>query len=189
MHWKTDEQLMAAATAGDQAALAELVARYHAPLLGYLYRLVDGDRPLAEDLVQETLLHVLRQSTYAVERPCKPWLYSIATNLARDHLKSAEVRRRLRGADEEELLRLHDVAPGPEARVLAAEQSGEVQMALTSLSEEYRVVLVLRFYQEFSLKEIAETLQIPLGTVKSRLSVGVHRLREVLAPVREGVER
>jgi len=187
-HWKTDEQLMAAATAGDQAALAELVVRYHAPLLGYLYRLMGGDRPLAEDLVQETLLHLWRQRSYAAERPFKPWLYSIATNLARDHLKSAEVRRRQPGADEDALLRLYDGSPGPEAQALAAERYGQVQTAITELSEEYRVVLVLRFYQEFSLQEIADTLQIPLGTVKSRLSVGVHRLRDRLAPVREGVD-
>ncbi len=63
-----------------------------------------------------------------------------------------------------------------------------MRAALAQLSEDYRVVVVLRFYQGFSLQEIAETLQIPLGTVKSRLSVGVHRLRAVLAPVQEGVD-
>ena len=78
--------------------------------------------------------------------------------------------------------------PGPEERALAAEQGGEVRAALAQLGEEYRVVVLLRFYQGFSLQEIAETLQIPLGTVKSRLSVGVHRLRTVLAPVQKGVD-
>jgi len=62
-----------------------------------------------------------------------------------------------------------------------------VRAALAHLSEDYRVVVVLRFYQGFSLQEIAQTLQIPLGTVKSRLSVGVHRLHAVLAPAQEGV--
>ena len=62
-----------------------------------------------------------------------------------------------------------------------------MRTALAQLGEEYRVVVVLRFYQGFSLQEIAQTLQIPLGTVKSRLSVGVHRLHTVLAPVQEGV--
>ena len=81
-----------------------------------------------------------------------------------------------------------DSAPGPEERALAAEQGSEVQAALTELSQEYRVVVLLRFYQGFSLQEIADTLQIPLGTVKSRLSVGVHRLRTMLAPVQEGVD-
>jgi RNA polymerase sigma-70 factor (ECF subfamily) len=189
MHEQSDQQLMTAVMAGDQVALAALVTRHHAPLLGYLYCLVGADRPLAEDLVQETLLHVLRQRTWSADRPFKPWLYTIATNLARDHFKSAAMRQRGRRGDEEEaLLRLHDSAPGPEEHALAEEQGGEVRAALARLSEEYRIVVVLRFYQGFSLQEIAETLQIPLGTVKSRLSVGVHRLRTALAPVEERVD-
>ncbi|BCL84591.1 RNA polymerase sigma24 factor [Ktedonobacteria bacterium brp13] len=188
MQEKSDEQLMAAVMAGDQVALAALVTRHHAPLLGYLYRL-GGDRQLAEDLVQETLLHVLRQGTYQAARPFKPWLYMIATNLARDYFKSAAVRQRWRSGDAEEaLLHLSDSEPSPEEHALAAEQGSEVRAALAQLRDEYRVVLVLRFYQGFSLQEIAETLHIPLGTVKSRLSVGVHRLRSVLAPVPKGVD-
>jgi RNA polymerase sigma-70 factor, ECF subfamily len=190
MQERSDEQLMAAVMSGDRAALAVLVSRHHAPLLGYLYRLVGGDRELAEDLVQETLLRVLRQRTYACGHPFKPWVYTIATNLARDYAKSAQVRHRGRSSSDEEarLLQLYDSAPGPEERALAAERGSTVQAALAELSEDYRVVILLRFYQEFSLSEIAQTLQIPLGTVKSRLSVGVHRLRALLAPVREAVE-
>src|SRR6266849_3381951 len=189
MQERSDEQLMIAVMAGDQVALAALVTRHHAPLLGYLYRLVGGDRQLSEDLVQETLLHVLRQRVYPSDRPFKPWLYTIATNLARDYFKSAAVRHRWRSGDAEEVLfHLSDSEAGPEERALAAEQGSEVRAALAQLREEYRVVLVLRFYQGFSLQEIAETLQIPLGTVKSRLSVGVHRLRAVLAPVPKGVD-
>src|SRR5215469_14269530 len=109
MQERSDEQLMRAVMAGDQGALAALVTRHHAPLLGYLYRLVGGDRPLAEDLVQETLLHVLRRHTYQVGRPFEPWLYAIATNLARDYFKSAAARQREHREDEDEtLLHLHD---------------------------------------------------------------------------------
>jgi RNA polymerase sigma-70 factor, ECF subfamily len=102
MQERSDEQLMTAVMAGDQVALAALVTRHHAPLLGYLYRLVGGDRQLSEDLVQETLLHVLRQRTYQAARPFKPWLYTIATNLARDYFKSAAVRQCWREGDSEE---------------------------------------------------------------------------------------
>src|SRR5690242_17931314 len=96
MHERSDEQLLAGVLTGDQAALAAPVTRHHALLLGYLYRLVGGDRPLAEDLVQETLLRVLGQRTRQSDSPFKPWLYKIATNLARDHFKSAAVRQRAR---------------------------------------------------------------------------------------------
>jgi RNA polymerase sigma-70 factor (ECF subfamily) len=189
MQERSDEQLMRAVMAGDQVALAALVTRHHGPLLGYLYRLVGGDLHLSEDLIQETLLHVLRQRTYQAGRPFKPWLYMIATNLARDHFKSAAVRTSWREGDAEEvLLHLEDSEPGPEERALAAERGNDVRAGLAQLGEEYRLALVLRFYQGFSLQEIAETLQIPLGTVKSRLSVGVHRLRTILAPVQKGVD-
>jgi RNA polymerase sigma-70 factor, ECF subfamily len=189
MQERSDEQLMAAVMAGDQVALAALVTRHHGPLLGYLYRLVGGDQQLAEDLVQETLLHVLRQRTYQAGRPFKPWLYAIATNLARDYFKSAAARMSRCSEDTEEaLLSLSDREPSPEDRVLAAEQGGEVRAALAQLGEDYRIVVVLRFYQGFSLQEIAEALHIPLGTVKSRLSVGVHRLRTRLSSVQKGVD-
>jgi RNA polymerase sigma-70 factor, ECF subfamily len=189
MQERRDKQLLATALAGDQVALAALVTRHYGPMLGYLYRLVGGDRQLSEDLVQETLLHVLRQRAYPSDRPFKPWLYTIATNLARDYFKSAAVRHRWQGRDDEDvLLHLYDSETSPEERALAAERGGEVRAALTQLGEEYRVVVALRFYQGFSLQEIAETLHIPLGTVKSRLSVGVHRLRARLSPVQEGVE-
>jgi RNA polymerase sigma-70 factor (ECF subfamily) len=103
-------------------ALAALVTRHHDPLLGYLYHFVGGDRQLAEDLVQETLLHVLRQRTYQAGRPFKPWLYMIATNLARDSFKSAAVRRSFRSDDAEKvLLSLSDREPSPEEQALAAE--------------------------------------------------------------------
>ncbi|HEY7414910.1 MAG TPA: RNA polymerase sigma factor, partial [Ktedonobacteraceae bacterium] len=137
MQERSDEQLMAAVMAGDQVALAALVTRHHGSLHGYLYRLVGGNRQLAEDLVQETLLHVLKQHTYQADRPFKPWLYAIATNLARDTFKSAAVRKARREGDEEEaLLNLYDSAPGPEECALAAEQGSEVRAALAQLREE-----------------------------------------------------
>lgn len=143
---------MAAAITGDQVALAALVAGHHTPLLGYLYRLTGGDQQLSEDLVQETFLRVMQQRICQPDRPFKPWLYAIATNLARDYFKSAAVRQRGRWGDEEEaLLQMSDHALGPEERALAAEQSSEVQAALAWLSEDYRIVVILRFYQGFSL--------------------------------------
>ena len=187
---RSDEDLMAAVLVGDQAALSALVSRHHAPLLGYLYRVVGGNRPLAEDLVQETLLRLVRQRTYQSGRPFRPWLYTIATNLARDYFKSSAVRQgSMRGWNEDRaLLKLRDPKASPEEHALAAEQSGEVRKALAHLGEEYRVVVLLRFYQGFSLQEIAETLRIPLGTVKSRLSVSVHRLRSILTPAQRGAD-
>src|SRR5260370_29680388 len=78
----SDEHLLAAVLAGEMDALAALVERHQGPLTGYLDRLVGPDWALAQDLVQETFLRVLRQHTARGRRPFKPWLYAIATNLA-----------------------------------------------------------------------------------------------------------
>lgn len=169
---------MTAVQAGDRPALGRLVERHHRPLIGYLYRLSGGDRPLAEDLAQETFVRLLRGSCYQVGRPFKPWLYAIATNLARDHFKAAYTRHTVAPVETADPV---DAAPGPEEVALAAEQGGEVAVALRRLGPEYRAALLLRFYGDLSLQEIAIALDVPLGTVKSRLSVGCRRLRVLLA--------
>ncbi|HUY77436.1 MAG TPA: sigma-70 family RNA polymerase sigma factor [Ktedonobacterales bacterium] len=179
-----DEQLLAAVLAGEMAALTLLVKRYQRPLTGYLERLLGGDWPLAQDLTQETFLRVLRQRDCRGQRPFKPWLYAIATNLARDHFKSAASRR---VAPLDPLLAENLVAEeaGPEEQALAQERGQTIMAALDTLSEEYRATLLLRFSSDLSLHEIADTLDIPLGTVKSRLTVGLRRLRAALSSAEE----
>jgi RNA polymerase sigma-70 factor (ECF subfamily) len=179
-----DEQLMTEVQQGGTGALTILVERYHAPLLAYLYRLLGGRQQLAEDLVQESFLRLLQPNGYRQERPFKPWLYAIATNLARDYFKSASAKRQVLADVEDDHL-LFDNAPGPEEVVLATEENQIIAAAIGQLGDEYRSALLLRFYQGMSLQEIAETLHIPLGTVKSRLSVGTHRLRDLLCILQE----
>jgi RNA polymerase sigma-70 factor (ECF subfamily) len=178
-----DEQLMAKVMTGDEFALALLVERHHSALLGYLYRLNNGDRALAEDLVQEAFLRILRPANFQPGRPFKPWLYAIATNLARDHFKSATARYSVTSSSEDERLsNMLDSEPGPEELVLMAEKGNEVANAINRVGPEYKAALLLRFYNDLSLQEIAQTLNIPIGTVKSRLSVGTRRLLELLKP-------
>ena len=174
----TDEELMDSTMSGEATALTLLVQRHHGPLLGYLYRMCDANRALAEDLTQETFIRIMRQANYQPGRPFKPWLYAIATNLARDHARSAATRY---AACPDKSDTLPDAAPGPDELALAAEQGREVAQAIGRLPVEYRAAIVLRFYGGLSLNEIAATLDIPLGTVKSRLSVGCRRLREQLS--------
>jgi len=179
-----DEQLAERAALGERAALSQLVERYHTPLLGYLFRLVYGDRALAEDLVQETFVHVLRQNSYQASRPFKPWLYAIATNLVRDYFRSS-ASHPTQSIEDDPRLDLQDTSPNPEELAQAADQGLEVMLALQQLGHEYRAVLLLRYYQSLSLQEIADALELPLGTVKSRLSVGTHRLRDLLLALKE----
>jgi len=172
-----DEQLMSDVLAGDEDALNTLIERHYRPLLGYLYRLVHGDRQLAEDAVQETFFRMLQRGGYQTGRPFKPWLYTIATNIIRDYFKSAGVKHGANSADEI-LLAVYDPAPGPEEVALSEEQGKIISLALDQLGEEYRSTILLRFYAGLGLKEIAQALQVPVGTVKSRLSVGNPSLEE-----------
>ena len=173
-----DEDLARALQRGETRALTLLVERHHAPLLGYLYRLTGGDRPLAEDLVQETFLRVLRSiRQYHPAQRFKPWLYAIATNLTRDHFKRADTRRT--DPIQTGTLSLPDPHQ-PEPTFLAHDDARQVIAALAHLPDPQREAIILRYYQDLSLAEIAETLNIPLGTVKSRLSIGLQKLRELL---------
>lgn len=178
MQTPTDEELMDRTMSGESTALTLIVQRHHGPLLGYLYRMCHANRALAEDLTQESFIRVMRQANYQAGRPFKPWLYAIATNLARDHAKSADTKYTA-CLDKSDIL--PDAAPGPEELALAAEQGQEVAQAIGSLPVEYRAAIVLRFYSGMSLQEIAAALDIPLGTVKSRLSTACRRLRERLS--------
>lgn len=176
----TDEQLAQEIQHGQAQALTVLVERHHSPLLGYLYRMTGGHRALAEDLTQETFLRIMRRiAQYQYPRPFKPWLYAVATNLARDYYKQAEQRFVTTP------LNILETWPNSHAptldEVLQAEaEARQVMAALAALPPPQRETIVLRYYQDLSLAEIAEALHIPVGTVKSRLSLGLKRLKEFL---------
>jgi RNA polymerase sigma-70 factor (ECF subfamily) len=182
----SDEDLMFSAMRGDRAGVAALAERYHRPLFTYLCRLLDGDKAGAEDLLQDTFMRLLSPRTYTVGRRVKPWLYAIATNLVRDRNRALARRR----ADT-------DLVPAacvvdrsdPLDAVVQSEQERAVRHALLSLGEEQRAAILLRFYHGLSLAEIAEALDVPLGTVKSRLSIGTRRLRDLLEPSRQESRR
>lgn len=173
----SDEDLAQHIQRGDASALNTLVTRHHSPLLGYLYRLTGGDRPLAEDLTQEAFLRALRGiGRYTYPRPFKAWLYAIATNTARDHFKSAEQRHTIALAEDFDAPDEHPL----DAPLLATEDAQQVARALAALPTPQREAVLLRYYQDLSLAEIATALSIPLGTVKSRLSLGLKRLKDLL---------
>jgi RNA polymerase sigma-70 factor (ECF subfamily) len=176
-----DEELALRVQQGNGDDLIALVERHYDRLMGYLYRLTGGQRDLAEDMAQETFLRVLRGiGGYQYPRPFKPWLYAIATNIGRNHYRRADTRRM---EDELEEVAQVDLAPLPEDSALANEAAQQVLAALSALPDHQREVVVLFYYQEFSQAEIAAALDIPVGTVKSRLSIGLRRLRAMMEQV------
>lgn len=174
-----DEALFSRVRSGDRQALAALVERYHSPLLKFLFRMT-GQAQTAEDLVQETFIHILTYRGVAPER-FRPWIYQIARNLARDRFRSASFRKEVDARldsdlDDEVTVDPQDV----ESLVLQASDSRRVILLLQRLTASQREVLVLRFYHELPLEEIAEITGAPLGTVKSRLFHGLRRARQIL---------
>lgn len=184
---RSDEAVFEAYRDGDAEGLGTLVRRYHDDLLRFLVRLV-GDRAGAEDVFQETFLQIhLSADSFDASRRFKPWLFTIAANKARDHLRRTSRRRMLNlsaplssgsgggtpddGTTFVDLLEVEVPKPGDAADT--AEREAMVQRAVTELPLSLREVLLLAYFQRLSYAEIAETLEIPLGTVKSRLHAAV----------------
>ncbi len=171
-----DESLLVLrARADDRAALEALLRRIQAPLRGYLRSLVGPQD--ADDVLQETLIQVCRKLRW-LEEPAafRPWTYRIASRFAFKHLK--QHRRRAGLAAEDDALELLEAAPPP--------PPGDLDALLTheALSPASRAVLLLHFREEMTLGEIAVVLEIPLGTVKSRLAFGLKTLRAHIGGVR-----
>ena len=163
----TDQQIAARAGTGDVTAFVQLVERYRAPLIGYVYGLT-GRREEAEELAQDAFCRVWEKLPTLRQRDSLAgWLYRIAHNLA----VSAGRRPRL-------ALLAHEPASPP---VKPPERMLAVHQAVAELPEAQRVVVSLRHFSGMSHEEIAAALSIPAGTVRSRLSRAYERLRPVLA--------
>jgi RNA polymerase sigma-70 factor, ECF subfamily len=159
---------------GDTAGLAGLMSRHQDRLFRYLRRLL-GDEAVAEDAFQQTWLQVAeRISRYDRARPFAPWLFTVARNLALDHLR----RRRPESLDEQP----EPEAPAapdadPFARAVARQQGARLAEAVAALAPLDREVLSLRFEEDLALSALAERLGVPLPTAKARLYRALTRLR------------
>jgi RNA polymerase sigma-70 factor (ECF subfamily) len=178
----TDEQLLADYAHGGDAgnrALAELIRRYQQELFAFLYRYV-SDSAAAEDLFQETFIQVHRSAaSFDPERRFRPWLFTIAANKARDHLRSTgrhatqsldNVAGHGRDDDAATFLDLMDSGMAPAPVDLAhGEDVAAVHAVLAEIPPHYREVLVMSYFHGFAYREMADMLHVPLGTIKSRL--------------------
>ncbi len=182
MNTPTDERLLADYLAGQSEAFELLVRRHSEELYRFLVRFT-GSPAAAEDIVQETFLQVhLSAASFDNSRRLKPWLFTIAANKARDLLRSRARRPEMPldatvGTSEEEGQRfldfLADAANPPSAALEEDEEREFVRSILAKMPEHLREVLVLSYYHRFPYKEIADILEVPLGTVKSRLHAAV----------------
>jgi RNA polymerase sigma-70 factor (ECF subfamily) len=188
----SDEELMLRFCRGQQDAFGDLVRRYQRELYGYLRRYL-GDASLAEDVFQNTFLQLyLKSGHYEAGRPVRPWLYTIATHQAIDALRrnsrhqavSLEQPRRPEGAEPGDgemrnlLELLESRGPSPVEAASAEERRRLVRASVDRLPDFLRQVLVMAYYQGLKYREIADVLEIPVGTVKSRLHAALVKLQE-----------
>jgi RNA polymerase sigma-70 factor, ECF subfamily len=182
----TDEELVAAFQEGDATAFDELVSRWDRKIHGAIYRVVGPAD--ARDLCQEAFLKAYRGlGGFKKEARFSSWLYQIAINVCRDRLRRRRGRMSVSLDDVEEGREdgLRTAGPSPLDLVEARDIRHLVEDAMATLRAEEREVVILKEYQGLTFPEIAETLEVPLSTVKTRLYRGLTQLRHQLE--RQGV--
>lgn len=174
----SEAELVVSAQNGDRNAFSELVRAHAQGVLNVVHRMC-GDAQLAEDAAQDTFIRAWQNlPSYRPDTPLRNWLYRIAVNAGTDMLRK---EKRILPDDIHDL-HLTDGEPGPETLVSQKERAGLVQRAVLSLPEASRAVLVLREYEGLSYQEISSTLDIPVGTVMSRLNYARKTLKSKLQP-------
>ena len=175
---ESDEALIAASVRGDAEAFGRLVRRYQQPtrrLAGALVGHADGD-----DVAQESFVRAYRSlGTFRRGAAFEPWLRRIVVNQARNHHRGAS-RRTRREQGDAVANRVSDSSNGPQVALDQREERRAIERALGSMSEHDRLVITLRFLLDHSEQETAEMLGWPKGTVKSRTSRALDRLRSRL---------
>jgi RNA polymerase sigma-70 factor (ECF subfamily) len=190
----TDQEVVLLARGGREAAYRELVRRYERPVFALLYRMV-RDRELAEDLAQETFVKALNAiDSYRPEFKFSSWIFKIANNAAIDHLRRRELDTlSLDGSPHAETpeamqataLQIGARQESPLDAVEAKELGGAIEAAIGRLRPEYRSCILLRHVEGRAYEEIAEILDLPLGTVKTYIHRARNELRLALAHLRE----
>src|SRR5699024_1527525 len=161
-----DTELVATMAGGDGAALATLYERHGQGLFGYLLRLA-GDRGTAEEILQDTLLAAWRSAgEFAGRSAVRTWLFGIGRRQAHNRLRG----KRLEWVNLAEAPEVAATAPGPEAATLAGAEQAEIAAAMERISPLHAEVLGLVFVEGMAYAEIGTVLDIPVGTVKSRVS-------------------
>jgi RNA polymerase sigma-70 factor, ECF subfamily len=190
----SDQEVVLMARAGREPAYRELIRRYERPIFALLFRMV-RDRELAEDLSQETFIKALNAiESYRPEFKFSSWIFKIANNAAIDHLRRRELDTlSLDGSPHAETpeamqataLQIGARQESPLDAVEAKELGGAIEVAIGRLRPEYRACILLRHVEGRAYEEIAEMLDLPLGTVKTYIHRARNELRQALAHLKE----
>jgi RNA polymerase sigma-70 factor (ECF subfamily) len=171
---------------GDQNAFAEIVELYQDKLYRICYRML-GNKHEAEDIAQEAFVRAfINIHTFDTNRKFSTWLYRIGTNLCIDRIRKKKPDYYLDAevAGTEGLNMYSQIASKeelPEQEVLKMEMQDRVQYEISRLPDKYRAVIVLKYMEDLPLQEISDILEMPLGTVKTRIHRGREALRKQLS--------
>ncbi len=189
----TDQQVVERASTGSEAAYRELVRRYQRPVFSLIYRMV-RDRELAEDLTQETFVKVLNAiDRYRPEYKFSSWIFKIANNASIDHLRRRELDTLSLDGGPDAMtpdrvqatsLQLGDGAESQLEELEARELGTQIERAIGALRPEYRSCIIMRHVEGRAYDEIADVLDLPLGTVKTYIHRARAELRESLGSLR-----
>ena len=188
-----DADVAALAKEGREAAFRELVRRYERPVFSLIFRMV-RDRQTAEDLAQDTFIKVMNHiDRYRPEFKLSSWLFKIANNVTIDHLRKRQLSTvsidgspYAASAAEIEATSFDVEArqESPLEELESRELGSAIEQAIATLRPEYRACIMLRHVEGRSYEEIAATLDLPLGTVKTYIHRARHQLRDALAHLR-----
>ena len=187
----TDEELIARFQDGDTYAFDQLVRRYKDPLLNFIFRFI-GDLNESEDIVQDTFYRVYKNKHYYKEvAKFSTWIYTIAGNLAKTELRKRKRRKIFsinKETQSEKEFELPDPERDPEEEVSSTITEKHIYKAIRNLPPKFRQVIILRDVQGFSYEEISSIINVPLGTVKSRVNRARLRLQEDLSFLLDDVQ-
>lgn len=183
----SDEELAHLHLAGNPEAFQSLVERYARSLYGYARRLTGNDAD-AEDIAQETFVRLHKNlKKLQLDRPLKPWLFRVCTNLCRNlakRKKSLLFTQLEDASDEQEgiafIETIADAKPTPEARLVQSSQKQEVRSAVQRLPHKYQVVIALYYFEGLSYEEMAEALSLPVNTIRTHLKRAKEHLHSSL---------
>jgi len=191
---QTDQTLVELCLDGDERAAREIVVRFEKPVFSLIYRMV-RDRELAEDLAQETFVRTLNNlRRYDPSYKFSSWLFKIGYNLTIDHLRKKDLDVvSIEGApdavtpDQQAATRitLQTTDERPDELLEARAIGQEIEAAIDRLRPEYRTAILLRHVEGYAYDEIAEVMDVPLGTVKTYIHRARNELKDALVHLRE----
>ncbi len=188
----SDHELATQACDGRERAYRELLERYERPVFSFIYRMV-GDRTTAEDLAQEAFVRAFQAiRSYDPSYRFSSWLFKVANNLTIDHLRKQKLETisihgsphaQTAEAEQRTRVTLRSRGENPEEFTENRELGGQIEQAIAGLRHEYRTAVLLRHVEGYAYEEVAEIMDVPLGTAKTYIHRGRAQLKETLAGV------